>query len=110
MLTPRTPFRLPLGLAALRALFTGFQAPQSATVSAPATGRWTVGHGRIAWFARAEGLTITCETGTLWITFEGRTTDLVLHAGESHRCGRADMGMVVSAASPAQFVAEATPA
>jgi hypothetical protein len=36
---------------------------------------------------RPLGRTITCESGTLWLTFDNSLHDLVLEAGESHACG-----------------------
>lgn len=101
--TTRITRHLPPGLTALRALLAGFLAPTAASRARPATGTWGVDHGRIAFFERPAGLTFTCEQGTLWITFHGRTTDLVLHDGESHRCEAGDEGLVVSAAQPARF-------
>lgn len=32
------------------------------------------------------GCTVTCDAGTLWLTFDYTQSDLVLEAGESHRC------------------------
>lgn len=41
------------------------------------------------WIARPLGRTINCETGTLWLTFDNETTDVILEAGQSHRCASA---------------------
>ncbi len=41
------------------------------------------------WIARPLGRTITCETGTLWLTFDNESVDVVLEAGQSHRCAKA---------------------
>jgi hypothetical protein len=38
------------------------------------------------WVARPRGQVVTCEAGTLWLTFDGERRDIVLDAGESHRC------------------------
>jgi hypothetical protein len=35
---------------------------------------------------RPLGRTITCESGTLWLTFDNIPFDVVLEAGESHCC------------------------
>jgi len=41
------------------------------------------------WIARPLGRTITCETGTLWLTFDNESADVILEAGQSHHCTRA---------------------
>lgn len=105
--TPRIAHRLPLGLNALRSLFAGFLAPQAGASNPPSTGTRTVDHVRIAYFEQPAGLTVTCEEGTLWLTFRGCTIDRVLQAGETHRCEAGDEGLVVSAAQPARFRMEA---
>jgi hypothetical protein len=38
------------------------------------------------WIARPLGRTVTCESGTLWLTFDHETADVILEAGQSHRC------------------------
>lgn len=42
--------------------------------------------GANAWIARPLGRIITCESGTLWLTFDNEPLDLILEAGESHHC------------------------
>lgn len=46
--------------------------------------------------ARPQGRTITCESGALWLTFDHTLVDVVLEAGESHRC-RADSRLLIQA-------------
>jgi hypothetical protein len=41
------------------------------------------------WMARPQGRTVTCESGTLWLTFDNEPADVILEAGESHRCTKA---------------------
>ena len=43
---------------------------------------------------RPQGRTITCESGTLWPTFSGDPCDVVLEAGESHRCANAELLLI----------------
>ena len=45
--------------------------------------------GATTWIARPLGRTIRCEAGTLWLTFDGDPQDLILEAGQSHRCDKA---------------------
>ena len=45
--------------------------------------------GATSWIARPLGRTIRCEAGTLWLTFDGEPLDLILEAGQSHRCDKA---------------------
>jgi hypothetical protein len=42
--------------------------------------------GRTLWIARPLGREVTCERGTLWLTFDGQQRDIVLEAGQSIRC------------------------
>jgi hypothetical protein len=42
--------------------------------------------GATTWITRPLGSTVTCETGTLWLTFDREATDVILEAGQSHRC------------------------
>ena len=46
-------------------------------------------NGATTWIARPLGRTITCEAGTLWLTFDGEPLDLILEAGQSHHCDMA---------------------
>lgn len=45
--------------------------------------------GTTTWIATPLGRTVHCETGTLWLTFDNEPTDVVLDAGQSHRCAKA---------------------
>ena len=45
--------------------------------------------GATTWVARPLGRTIRCEAGTLWLTFDREPLDLILEAGQSHRCDKA---------------------
>lgn len=42
--------------------------------------------GRTAWVARPRGRTVRCSAGVLWLAFDGEALDVVLEAGQSHRC------------------------
>ncbi len=71
---------LPAGLLAL--LHRVFAAPATSAalhLDANAT----------TWIARPLGRTVTCETGTLWLTFDNETADVILEAGQSHLCAKA---------------------
>ena len=54
------------------------------TPDAPATRRLDT--GATSWVNKPLGRTISCQTGTLWLTFDGQPRDIVLEAGQSHRC------------------------
>lgn len=41
------------------------------------------------WIARPLGRRVTCEAGTLWLTFDGESQDVILEAGQSLRCEKA---------------------
>ena len=38
------------------------------------------------WVARPRGLLVRCESGTLWLVFDGDREDVVLEAGEERLC------------------------
>ena len=74
----RFHFRLPAAvLAVLRR-----------ALAAPVTDRSLEKHAT-TWIARPLGRTVTCETGTLWLTFDSEPADVILQAGQSHRCAKA---------------------
>lgn len=75
--TTRFPFTLPAAL--LSVLQRSMPAPAARRLEAKAT----------LWVARPLGRTVTCETGTLWLTFDNEPQDVVLEAGQSHRCDKA---------------------
>jgi hypothetical protein len=56
-------------------------------VAAPAAAR-SLEKNATTWIARPLGRTITCETGTLWLTFDNESADVILEAGQSHRCAK----------------------
>jgi hypothetical protein len=56
-------------------------------VAAPAAAR-PLEKNATTWIARPLGRTVTCETGTLWLTFDNESADVILEAGQSHRCAK----------------------
>jgi hypothetical protein len=42
--------------------------------------------GATKWIARPYGRAVTCQSGALWLTFDNQPVDVVLEAGQSHRC------------------------
>ena len=71
---------LPAGLLALlQRVFAAPALPAALRLDANAT----------AWIARPRGCTVTCETGTLWLTNDHEPADVILEAGQSHRCASA---------------------
>ena len=71
---------LPAGLLALlQRVFAAPATPAALRLDARAT----------TWIARPLGRTVICETGTLWLTFDHETADVILEAGQSHRCASA---------------------
>jgi Protein of unknown function (DUF2917) len=72
----RLPLGLPSGLLRLIGRALAPAAPQTARLDSHAT----------LWIARPQGRTVTCESGTLWLTFDNEPADVILEAGESHRC------------------------
>lgn len=75
----RFPFALP---ASLVALLKRAMAPADPLVQ-------VLDQGATTWITRPLGCTVTCETGTLWLAFDGEATDVILEAGQSHRCTKA---------------------
>ncbi len=45
--------------------------------------------GATRWIDYPMGRTVTCEVGTLWLTFDNEPADVILEAGQSHRCAKA---------------------
>ena len=78
----RFHFTLPAGLLAVL--------QRAAAPAAPAAlaGR-QLEKNATTWIARPLGRTITCATGTLWLIFDNELADVILEAGESHRCAKA---------------------
>lgn len=75
--TTRFHDMLPAGLLAL--LQRAVAAPAARQLDANAT----------TWITHPLGRTVTCETGTLWLTFDNEPVDVILEAGQSHRCAKA---------------------
>jgi hypothetical protein len=68
---------VPAGLLALlQRVFAAPATPAALRLDAHAT----------RWIDRPLGRTVTCETGTLWLTFDNEPADVILEAGQSHRC------------------------
>jgi len=44
--------------------------------------------GATTWIAKPLGRRITCETGALWLCFDGEPQDIVLEPGEAHCCNK----------------------
>jgi len=44
--------------------------------------------GATLWVNRPLGRVVSCKTGSLWLTFDNEPEDIVLEAGESHRCAK----------------------
>lgn len=42
--------------------------------------------GATVWVDRPRGRLVRCVAGTLWLTFDGEPQDVILEAGDSHRC------------------------
>jgi Protein of unknown function (DUF2917) len=78
----RFHFTLPAGLLAVleRAVVSTAPAAPVARVLAKCD---------TTWITRPLGRTVTCETGTLWLTFDNEAADVILEAGQSHRCAKA---------------------
>lgn len=53
------------------------------------------------WVRQPLGRTVTCDAGTLWLTFDCKSLDIVLEAGQSHRCADAT-ALMVYALEPAR--------
>ena len=58
---------------------------------------------RVHRIGRSLGCEISCQEGTLWLTLDNEPTDIVLEAGESHRCGVDSDLLVQALARPARF-------
>ncbi len=81
----RTP-ALDVGLG-LSALLQRLLRREVAVPAAPASR--PLQRGETEWITRPLGRTITCERGTLWLTFDNEPLDLILEAGQSYRCAHA---------------------
>ena len=89
---------LPAGLLALL--------KRATTTSAPAVSAIReLGAGTSTWIVRPLGRTITCEAGTLWLTFDNEPPDVILEVGQSHRCAEASKLLIHALASARLSVA-----
>jgi hypothetical protein len=61
--------------------------------------------GTSTWIVRPLGRTITCEAGTLWLTFDNEPHDVILEAGQSHRCAKGSKLLIHALASARLSVA-----
>ena len=78
----RLHFTLPAGLLAL------LQHAVAAPAAPAALAGRQLAKNATTWIARPLGRTVTCETGTLWLTFDNESLDVILEAGQSHRCAK----------------------
>lgn len=95
-------------VAAARFHFTlpaGLLAPlkRAATTSAPAPSIVReLEAGASTWIVRPLGRTITCEAGTLWLTFDNEPEDMILEAGQLHCCAKGSK-LLIHALASARF-------
>jgi hypothetical protein len=48
----------------------------------------SLNQGATTWVVNPLGRRVTCESGTLWLCFDGEPLDIVLEPGESHLCAQ----------------------
>jgi len=48
----------------------------------------SLNQGATTWVAKPLGRSVTCESGTLWLCFDGEPLDIVLEPGETHLCAK----------------------
>ena len=77
-------FEVTFAAQILQALKT-LAARATATPVAPALRRHMVRNATL-WIERPVGRSVRCEAGTLWLTFDGEPEDVILEAGQTHRC------------------------
>jgi hypothetical protein len=65
---------------------TAAPATRSATRTAPQA--QTLPTGRFIRVQRPLGRDVHCDKGSLWLTFDGDPRDVILIAGQAHRCDR----------------------
>ena len=81
-----------LAATAARLCFTlpaGLLAVLKRTVAPAAPATRMLERGATTWIARPLGRTVTCESGTLWLTFDNESQDVILEAGQSPRGAKA---------------------
>ena len=88
----RFHFTLPPGLLALLTRAAATSAPAQSVV-------WELDAGANTWIVQPLGRTITCEAGTLWLTFDNEPQDVILEAGQSHRCAKGSKLLIHALAS-----------
>jgi hypothetical protein len=96
---------LSLNAATLHAtspLFTWLRQRLEGTTAARSTPAASLARGATAWVARPLGRTLRCESGTLWLTFDGEPEDVILEAGATHVCTKAGR-LSVHALDAAQY-------
>jgi hypothetical protein len=91
----RFHFTLPAGLLALLERAAATSAPARSAVR-------ELNPGANTWIVRPLGRTITCEAGTLWLTFDDEPEDVILDAGLSHRCAKGSK-LLIQALASARF-------
>ena len=64
--------------------------------------------GRSLALARPQGRLVRCDRGCIWLTHDGDPRDIVLAAGEAHRCDR-DAPLIVHALDDARVYVEPPP-
>jgi hypothetical protein len=95
----RFHFTLPAGLLAVLQRAVAAPAAPAAPVAPAPHG---LEAGATLWVAKPFGQTVTCESGTLWLTFDHEPLDVVLEAGQSHRCDKAST-LAIHALAPARL-------
>jgi Protein of unknown function (DUF2917) len=96
---------LSLNAATLQAtspLFAWLRRGLAGAAAARSTPAASLARGATAWVARPLGRTLRCESGTLWLTFDGEPEDVILEAGASHVCTKASR-LSVHAMEAAQY-------
>ena len=46
----------------------------------------SLNRGATTWLVKPHGRHVTCESGTLWLCFDGEPLDIVLEPGQTYRC------------------------
>jgi hypothetical protein len=48
----------------------------------------SLNRGATTWAVKPHGRRVTCESGALWLCFDGEPVDIVLEPGQTHRCAK----------------------
>ncbi|MDZ7589416.1 MAG: DUF2917 domain-containing protein [Rubrivivax sp.] len=67
-----------------------------------ATGLRQIDASATFWVKRPHGRIVSCQTGTLWLTFDREPEDVILEPGQSHRCTKSS-ALAVHALAAAAF-------